>query len=283
MAPKKESISKESFIFDKKKAEERCLQYRLRILEISQKVPALHIAPAFSCLEIVDSIYYGLIQGSKNSKHSEDVFIMSKGHGCITQYVILESLGVLKKEHLDSYCTPSGILGAHPDIGNPGIHASTGSLGHGLGLGVGIAYAEKLKSTNKITHILVSDGELQEGSSWEAAMMAANLELENLIIYVDLNDFGGMHRMSKHHKAFYPLKEKFESFGWEAKIVDGHKQNEILNTVYSRKSKKPFVLICNTVKGKGVSYMENVPIWHYRSPNNHEYKLALAELKEGGR
>lgn len=269
--------------FNLKQAVARCLQYRKRILEISQKVQALHIAPAFSCIEIVDSIYYGLMQNGEAESQNRDVFIMSKGHGCMTQYVVLESMGILNKNDLDQYCTPGGILGAHPDIGNPGIHASTGSLGHGLGLGVGIAYAEKLKGSSAMTHILVSDGELQEGSSWEAMMMAANLSLDNLLIYVDSNDFGGMHRMSEHHKAFYPLLDKFKSFGWECECVDGHDQDEIVNTVMNREFKRPFALICNTIKGKGVSFMEGVPIWHYRSPNVQEYEQALVELNEGGR
>ena len=265
--------------FDIAAARQRCLRYRKRILDISQKVTALHAAPAFSCVEMTDVIYCGLMSARPDGSFV-DIFLMSKGHGCITQYVILEALGGLSSAELDRYCTPEGILGAHPDRGNPGIEASTGSLGHGMGLAVGMAYAERLKNTDARVYALLSDGELQEGSSWEGAMMAANLKLENLIVFADMNDFGGMHRMSEYHKAFYPMKEKFEAFGWECEVVNGHDAEAMRFATIHRNGGKPFVLLCNTVKGKGVSYMENVPIWHYRSPNKEEYLQALNELVE---
>lgn len=270
--------------FDSAAARRRCVQYRRRILDISQRVSALHAAPAFSCVEAVDVIYSGLMRAGAGAGGARfhDFFLMSKGHGCMTQYVILEALGILSSEELDRYCTPEGILGAHPDRGNPGIEASTGSLGHGMGLSVGMAYAEKLKRSDARIYALLSDGELQEGSSWEGAMMAANLALDNLLVLVDLNDFGGMDRMSVHHKAFYPLQEKFESFGWESAAVNGHDAQAIHRAVSDRAGGKPFALLCNTVKGRGVSYMENVPIWHYRSPSKEEYAQAIRELQEVG-
>lgn len=258
----------------------RCLEYRRRILDISQKVTALHIAPAFSCLEMTDYIYNDLLFG-ENSEYHDSPFIMSKGHGCMSQYVILEDLGILSKNDLDEYCTKNGILGAHPDIENPGIHASTGSLGHGLGLGVGAAHAEKLKSTNTKVFILISDGEIQEGSTWEAVMMAANLYLDNLYLFVDFNDFGGMHKMSEQHKSFYPLVEKFSAFGWNAVEINGHSNSAISNAFNNiKKNNKPSVIIGKTIKGKGVDFMENVPIWHYRSPDPDEYDHAIKNLKE---
>ncbi len=262
--------------FDAAAARRRCLQYRKRILDVSQRVGALHIAPAFSCLEMTDVIYRGLMRDGK------DVFLMSKGHGCVSQYVILEDLGIMPTEEIERYCTPQGLLGAHPDRGTPGIVASTGSLGHGMGLGVGMAYAEKLKASDARIYVLLSDGELQEGSSWEGAMMAANLGVHNLVALVDLNDFGGMHKMSEYHTAFYPLREKFESFGWECSVVNGHDAGAMHAAITGRKGDKPFALLCQTVKGRGVSYMENVAIWHYRSPNKDEYAQALRELQEIG-
>lgn len=258
----------------------RCGLYRKRILELSQLVPALHIAPAFSCIEIVDLIYNKLIFKKKKLKEANGLFLMSKGHGCMSQYVILEDLNILNTKDLNKYCKPDGFLGAHPDRGNPGIEASTGSLGHGMGMALGMAYAEKIKETNKKIFVLLSDGELQEGSSWEAIMMASNLGLDNLIAFVDNNDFGGMDRMSSYHKAFYPLKEKFDAFGWDCVESNGHSTIEMENNLKIRKKNKPFVMICNTTKGKGVSFMENVPIWHYRSPNKNELKIALNEIKE---
>jgi len=209
----------------------------------------------------------------------QDIFIMSKGHGCMIQYVILNNLGIIDDEVLFNYCSISGRLGAHPDYGIPGIHASTGSLGHGLGIALGQAHAENLKNSGVKVFCLLSDGELQEGSTWEALMMGSNLKVNNLIALVDLNDFGGLERMSKGHRGFYPVIEKLSAFGWEVFEVDGHSTGAILSAFHSRVGDKPTVIVCRTIKGKGVSFMENVPIWHYRSPNPDEFSKAMAELE----
>lgn len=267
--------------FDAAAARRRCLGYRRRILEISQQVTALHVAPAFSCLEIVDAVYRGLMRGA-GPLQSPDTFLMSKGHGCVAQYVILEDFGVLTRADMDAYCTKDGRLGAHPDYGNPGIAASTGALGHGMGMATGMAYAERLKGTGGQVFCVLSDGECQEGSTWEAMLMAANLKLDNLVAFVDLNDFSGLDRMSEAHPAFHPLADKARAFGWEAVEVNGHDAAAIVSAARERKGGKPLFASCRTVKGKGVSYMENVPIWHYRSPNKDEYAKALAELVEIG-
>lgn len=259
------------------------MAYRRRILDISQQVTALHVAPAFSCLEMVDLIYHVLMRPDPqqaNPGQFRDIFIMSKGHGCLSQYVILEDLGILAKTDLDRYCTPAGQLGAHPDYGVPGIQASTGSLGHGMGIATGVAYAEKLKGTDCCTYLLLSDGEFQEGSTWESMMMAANLKLTNLVAFMDLNDFGGLARMSEGHPAFYPILDKVKAFGWEAVEVNGHDAQMVFDAVTNRSGQHPFLLVGRTIKGKGVSFMENVNIWHYRSPNKEEYQKALAELAE---
>jgi len=265
--------------FDAAAARERCLRFRKRILDISQQVQALHIGSAYSCTEMVDCIYYGLMRRNPDGT-SPDTFVMSKGHGCMIQYVILEEMGVLAREDLDLYCKPNGRLGCHPDYGNPGIEASTGSLGHGLGIGVGMAYAEKLKRKGLNVYVVLSDGELQEGSTWEAMMMAANLKLDNLFAFVDLNDMASLSRMTEAHPAFYPLREKFEAFGWECAETNGHDAAAMFRAAMARRGGRPFALVGKTVKGRGVSYMENVPIWHYRSPNKDEYQQALRELKE---
>ena len=269
-------------------AQDRCRRYRLRILEISQQVTAAHVAPAFSCVEIVDALYNEIMR-------PDDIFIMSKGHGCLAQYVMLEDKGLLSRQDLDDYCKPEGFLGAHPDY-NPeiGIHASTGSLGHGLGIAVGQAYAERLKGKNTAVYCLLSDGECQEGSTWEAAMMAVNLRLCNLICLIDYNDFGGMARLSETHPALSPLADKFRAFGWtvgcfgsKGSEIDGHWTDQIVDTVNRRDRnwplpgrRKPMIVVCKTIKGKGVSYMEDEPIWHYRSPNAEEYIQAVEELND---
>jgi transketolase len=265
--------------FDAAAARKRCLGYRRRILDVSQQVTAMHVAPAFSSTEIVDVIFHGIMRWPE-PRVSPDVFLMSKGHGCLIQYVILEAMGILSRADLDQYCKPTGQLGAHPDFGVPGISASTGSLGHGLGIATGMAYAERLQKRDGNVFVVLSDGECQEGSTWEAAMMAANLRLGNLRVFVDLNDFGGLERMSEGHPAFYPLAEKFAAFGWETAEVNGHDAGAIFAAAGNATGSKPLAVICHTVKGKGVSYMEHVPIWHYRSPNAEEYQKAIAELTE---
>jgi transketolase len=278
LQPERVTLRRNSF--DPAAARERCRTYRKRILDISQQVSALHVAPAFSCTEISDLLYNGLMQRGHDGEY-RDVFLMSKGHGCMIQYVILEEQGVLSRKDLDLYCKPNGRLGAHPDLETPGIAASTGSLGHGLGIATGQAYAEKLKATDALIYCVLSDGEFQEGSTWEAMMMAANLRLDNLIAFMDYNDFGGLERMSQGHQAFYPLVPKAQAFGWESVEVDGHNEEAMLEAVNGRRGGRPLLVVCRTVKGKGISYMENVPIWHYRSPNKEEYQQGLRELAEG--
>lgn len=284
MSPSSHTMTNPAAALDVTAARRRCLQYRRRILDISQQVSALHVAPAFSCLEMVDVVYHGLMRRDPASAAAAflDGFVMSKGHGCLSQYVMLEELGILMHDDLAAYCTPTGRLGAHPDYGVPGIEASTGSLGHGMGISTGMAYAEKIKDTDRQMYVVLSDGEMQEGSTWESMMMAANLGLDNLIALLDLNDFQGLGRTSETHPHFYPILDKVQAFGWEAVEVNGHDAGAIHQAIVSRQGGKPFFLVGKTVKGKGVSYMENVPIWHYRSPNKDEYQKAMAELAEVG-
>lgn len=264
--------------FDAGMASERCRQYRRRILDVSQQVGALHIASAFSCTEIVDCIYNNLMRWDGTT--SQDTFLMSKGHGCMIQYAILEDLGILDRRDLDEYCTTDGRLGCHPDYGNPGINASTGSLGHGLSMAVGMAVAERTDDTGGVIFTVLSDGEVQEGSVWEATLMASTLKLNNLVAFIDNNDFQSLGRTSETHPSFYPLAEKFETFGWEVITVDGHDGAEIYNAVKNRTNDRPTMIVAKTTKGKGVSYMENVPIWHYRSPSPEEYEIAVREIEE---
>ena len=263
--------------FDAAQARERCRRYRRRILDISQQVSALHIGSAYSCTEVVDVIYTALMRSPATK--SPDTFLMSKGHGCMIQYVILEELGILSRADLDAYCTPKGKLGVHPDYGNPGITAATGSLGHGLSMACGMALAEKGRKTGGTIYTVLSDGELQEGSTWEAVLMASSLKLDNIVACVDNNDFQSLGRTSDTHPSFYPLVDKFRAFGWETVEVNGHDSGAIFDAVANREGGKPFMLVANTTKGKGVSYMENIPIWHYRSPNKDEYRQAIDELE----
>jgi transketolase len=268
--------------FDRDAAKVRCKRYRTRILDVSQHVTALHIAPAFSCMEILDCIYNGLMRRAPAGEFS-DIFMLSKGHGCMAQYAILEDIGVLPKSALDTYCTADGLLGAHPDLGVPGIAAATGSLGHGLGMSLGMALAERMRKVpaheQNTVYAVLSDGEVQEGSTWEAVLLASSLGVSNLVAIIDNNDFQSLGRTSETHPSFYPLESKFKSFGWDVASIDGHDGLELYDAVLQRTGDKPLVVIAKTVKGKGVSYMENVPMWHYRAPNAEEYKKALAEVE----
>lgn len=267
----------ETRVFDAAAARARCLKFRKRILGVSQTVSALHIAPAFSCLELVDAAYFGIMNRTGN-RETDDTFILSKGHGSLAQYVLLEELGVNSPELLDNYSKQGWPLATHPDYGNPGIEASTGSLGHGLGLAVGMAYADKMHRIDRDIVLVMSDGELMEGSVWEAMMVAPSFGINRLIAMIDLNDFISLGQTSQCLPNFYPMMEKIRAFGWEAAECDGHDSQAIVEAVRNRKGDKPFMLLGHTTKGKGVKFMENVPLWHYRSPNPEEYQTALQQL-----
>src|SRR5437762_8766761 len=227
--------------FDIAAARARCRKFRKRILDISQTVGALHIAPAFSCLELVDTAYFGLMTRTGESE-SDDTFILSKGHGSLAQFVVLEELGVISPEQLNHYCKPGWPLATHPDYGTPGIEASTGSLGHGLGLAVGMAYADKMDDKDREIYVVLSDGELMEGSVWEALMAAPSFGLTRIVAMVDLNDFQSLGQTSKILRNFYPILDKTRAFGWDAHEVDGHDPQAIFDGVKRRSQSKPMVL-----------------------------------------
>ena len=231
------------------KSKLRCKNYRKRILDLSQKVSALHIGGSFSCAEILDVLFNFLM-----TKAEKKCFILSKGHASILQYVILESQRIIKSKDIENYCKNNGFLGVHPDIGNPGINASTGSLGHGLGMAAGMAIAEK-KNGNNI-YIVISDGELQEGSTWEAIMLIPALKLNNVILIVDNNDFQSLERASKSHPNLYPIDSKFKELGWDSKKTDGHDAKKIYQLIKNKKKNMPFALVAKTIKGFPISFMK---------------------------
>jgi transketolase len=265
-------------------ARARCKRHRKRILEMTQHVSALHVGGAFSSTEIVDCIYYELMRPGAEGKvvggNAPDTFLMSKGHGYMIQAVILEDIGVLARGDLEAYCTPHGKLGVHPDLGVPGIEASTGALGHGLSMAMGMAYAEMTQGRDGIVYTVLSDGEVQEGSTWEATMMASSLKVRNLVGFIDNNNLQSLGFTHVTHPSFYPVVDKFRAFGWESVEVDGHDSLAIYRAVAERSGDRPLMVVCKTVKGRGVSYMENVPMWHYRSPNKAEYEQAVREIDE---
>lgn len=257
-------------------SKKRNSNYRKEILTISQKLSALHIGPAFSCLEIVD-VVYNLIFRSEKDKVSD--FILSKGHGAMALYVVLKDIGVISSEQFESIGQTGSRLGGHPDKGNPGVFASTGSLGHGLPLATGIALGRKENKNSNSIFVLMSDGELMEGSNWEAFLLIPTLKLDNICIFIDHNKSISRGKIQELHPNLMPISEKLQAFNWEVMEVDGHNSEEILSTYAAIKSSgKPKAIICHTVKGKGVSFMENQPIWAYRSPTVEEFRIACEEL-----
>ena len=251
----------------------RKFKYRKRLLDISLQVSALHIGGSFSCLEILDVIYNFFLQ-----KKNKDKFILSKGHSAIMQYIILEDHKILKKKDLDNYCQNTGSIGVHPEIFTPGVEASTGSLGHGLAIGAGISLAQNHKK--QLVYIVISDGELMEGSTWEAVLLISSLKINNLILIIDNNNLQSATKATDTHPTLYPIDQKFKSFGWDVAKVNGHNQREIINKILKRKKNKPFALVAKTIKGYPISFMKNATFWHYRSPNKEEYEIAIEELKK---
>jgi transketolase len=248
----------------------RLILIRKKILDLSMKVSALHIGGSFSSVELIERIFFKL-------KKKDDVFILSKGHAGILLYTVLNIKGKISKKEYNLYCKKDGKLGVHPDYGNFGIAASTGSLGHGLGLAAGMSLANK--NSKKKIFVLMSDGELQEGSVWEIMLLISSKKLNNIIVIIDNNDLQSSTKATDTHPTLYPIIEKFKSFGWDAKLCNGHDSKQIEQKM-NLKSSKPFALIAKTIKGYPISYMKNNPKWHYRSPNEQEYLQAMKEIKK---
>jgi transketolase len=257
---------------------------RNKILEMGIKAGAGHIAPAFSCVEILVALYYGgvLRVKSRNPKwEGRDRFVLSKGHAAMTLYVILADLGFFRVSELMNFTQNGSRLGGHVEDNVPGVEAFTGSLGHGLSIATGMALSGKVDRKKHICVSLLGDGECHEGSTWEAAMFAAYRGLNNLVAIVDHNGLSATNFLNKYLDVA-PLGKKWKSFGWDVKIIKGHSFPELLSAlkgVRSRSSKKPLALIALTTKGKGVSFMESNPIWHYRIPVGEELDRARKDLQ----
>jgi transketolase len=241
-----------------------------------------HIAPAMSCAEILAVLYGSVLRVDPENPGlaDRDRFILSKGHASAALYAALALKGFFPMEWLDEYCAFHSPLGGHPDMHKvPGVEASTGSLGHGLPFGAGLAYSAKVRGLNYKTWVMLGDGECQEGSVWETALFAAQNKLSNLVVVVDANGFQAMERLEEII-TIEPQKEKWESFGWSAREVDGHDVNSIyeLFRELTSNQEQPVAIIARTVKGKGISFMENQPLWHYRLPDAAEEKQARQEL-----
>ena len=264
--------------------ERRQLARKLRssVIELSHRAQTPHLGSSLSCIDIIATLYSGIlnISPANAADPDRDRFILSKGHAATALYSCLCFKGFFDSIHLDQYAQPGAVLAEQPSPGcQPGVEAATGSLGHGLSLAIGMAMAAKIQQQQYKVYALLSDGECNEGSVWEAAMFAPMHKLENLVVVVDFNKWQATGR-SEEVLSLSPLKDKWTAFGWSAYEVDGHDLEDLdrLLTRVPDGSGKPIAIIAHTVKGKGVSFMEDDNNWHYRIPNKEEVERAKVEL-----
>lgn len=262
--------------FVRKRLDLQSIAYRRDVLDIIHHARRGHLGSAFSIVEVLRTVYESFLQidPSNPTTPDRDRFILSKGHGCLALYVILAAKGFFPKSELKTFCQLNSRLGGHPDYGKvPGVEASTGSLGHGLSIGVGIALNGKIEGKDYRTVVLMGDGECGEGSVWEAAMSASKHRLHRLTALIDYNRMQ-CYSATREVQDLEPLAEKWKSFGFQVFEVDGHDIDSIkegLNSAFSC-GDHPQAVICHTVKGKGVRSIENNPQWH------HKTKISEAEM-----
>ncbi|MCH4810552.1 transketolase [Vreelandella neptunia] len=257
--------------------EERAQFVRLETIRLIEIAKVGHYSSVFSCAEIFSALYYDVMSISDDPKWPlRDRFLMGKGHAAVGLFPVLADLGYFPKDWLDSYTRLGSPLGDHPDMRKvPGVDFSSGSIGHALSNGVGIAMGGRMQEQNFDVFVMLGDGEMQEGQVWEAAISAANHKLSNVIAIVDRNGYQ-LDGKVDDIMAIEPLDEKWRAFGWEVHEVDGHDivaLTSILRRVKADKMReKPCCIIAKTVKGKGIDYMETEPGWHlgYLSPEDSE-------------
>jgi transketolase len=258
----------------------KSLQYRKEMLRIIKQAGAGHTGGGLSCMDILSVLYNCILRVSPQtfSQPDRDRYVQSKGHCVEALYVVLAERGFFPASELDTLCQYQSHFVGHPTRKVPGVEQNTGALGHGLSFCVGLALALQQDESRARVFTLMGDGEMAEGSVWEAAMAAAHYRLENLFAIVDRNRLQITGR-TIDVLSTEPLEQKFTAFGWHARTVDGH-DPDALTTALSTPgpSGQPTVVIANTIKGKGVSFMENVGKWHHGVPNDEEYSRAIAEL-----
>ncbi len=249
---------------------------RKNILHIANLAGSPHVGSALSCSDILATLYFNIL--NLQDYENRDLFILSKAHSAMALYATLHEKGLLSRDDLEGYYQNGGTLPAHTDrLTNPYIEISAGSLGHGLPIATGMAHALKLRKSDRNVYVLMGDGESQEGSVWEAAMLAPKLELNNLIVFIDRNNLQGYGRASEI-LSYEPIDKKFEAFNWKVLRIDGHDDKAIKEAV-DFKTAKPKMIICDTIKGKGVSFMEDELIWHYFVVTDEIKEKAVAELE----
>ena len=257
---------------------------RQQTLEMCAGISGGHLASSFSCIDILVALYYGGIlrfDPANPDWDERDRLIVSKGHGAIGLYPILSDLGFFSGDELSAYCQGGSMLGSHPDHLTPGIEVIGGSLGHGLGLATGLALGARMDGKGYMTVALLGDGECYEGSVWEAAMFAGHHELNNLAAIIDRNQLCAID-FTENCLRLNPLEDKWRAFRWEVKSINGHSFEEIsaaFKNFRSRRSNKPLLIIANTTKAKGISFMENNPLAHTLIPSGEQLERAREEIK----
>ena len=257
---------------------------RARVVRMAHDGRTPHVGSALSCVDLLVALYFALMKNDPENPRdpARDRFVLGKGHGCMAHYAVLAERGYFPAEVLREYAQEGGRLAEHPAPGCvPGVEVATGSLGHGLPIAAGMARAAKMRDEDHRVFALLSDGECYEGSVWEAAVFAAANRLDNLVCLIDFNRWSAM---SRTDTALEPLAVKWTAFGWAALEVDGHNPRQILSVMEEVPAVpgRPTAIVARTVKGKGVSFMEDDLEWHYRPPNDDDLRRALAEIEAGG-
>ena len=255
---------------------------RARTIENSCRTSTPHLGSCLSCIDMLVAIYFHVLKIDPHSPRDKnrDRFILSKGHAAPALFQILALRGFYSEACLESYGQDGSFLGEHPPTPDclPGIEAATGSLGHGLPIAVGIALAAKMQKKAYKTYVLLGDGECNEGSVWEAAMFAAAHKLSNLMVFIDFNKWQATDR-SENVLLLSPLSDKWKAFGWDVIEINGNNMEEILESLSKMTDiSSPLAVIAHTVKGSGISFMEDDNNWHYRIPNIEEVSQAKNEL-----
>ena len=255
---------------------------RKTVLNMAYAGATVHIGCAFSIIELLAVIYRNHLRYPGNDPHAphRDYLVLSKGHGVMAQYACMRELGWLSDEAFTHYFSDGSELKGLSDSRVSGLEVTSGSLGHGFSVGVGLAMGAKLRGTDQKTFVLVGDGEINEGPIWEGALFAAHHQLRNFMVIVDENGFQAMGR-TEEVLGLGSISSKFQSFGFEVLDVDGHDEGAIdnaINRLFSHGGTGPKALVAKTVKGKGVPFMEHDNIWHYTRLNADTYAQALASL-----
>jgi len=256
------------------------LRIRHHALRMTSKGRSSHVGSVLSCADILATLYARVmrVRPSEPTWDRRDRFIMSKGHAGAGVYAVLAEMGYFPIERLDTHCQNGSPLCGHVAVhGIPGVQFSTGSLGHGLPVAAGIAYAIKARGEDCRTFVLLSDGELDEGSNWEAFLFASHHRLRGLCAVIDYNKIQSLAPCAETLN-LEPLDAKFRAFGWEVRQCDGHDCTALEAALSPATGEAPVVVIAHTVKGRGVSFMEHSVLWHYRSPQGAELAAAVAEL-----